>query len=283
MVLVCPAEVPVTVKFKGFAVAAERLVTTATLDPPAGMEAGLNVHVAPFPHDKAMVFVNELGAVAEIVKVVLLVPITRIVERWLADREKTGVPVPARLTEEVPLTALEVTLTLPVRFPAVLGAKFTTTVHVPPTFREAGTVGKLVPQLLVSLKLDVAAMLVMVTGWLPLLTNTAVWLPLEVPTISSGNVNFVGVKSRDPPVRVPLPVKAMACVPALSLMVNCYDRRPVCDGVKVSWTAQVPPPPGNDTPQLLVCWKSPLVVMLLIVNAELPRLPMFTVWAVLRA
>ena len=44
---VCPVLVPVTVKFKGFAVVGVRPVTVTLLDPPTAIEAGLKVHVAP--------------------------------------------------------------------------------------------------------------------------------------------------------------------------------------------------------------------------------------------
>ena len=52
-------------------------------------------------------------------------------------------------------------------------------------------------------------------------------------------------------------------------------------GVKVIWMVQVPPPPDTEVPQVLVCWKSPLAVMLEIFNAALPSLVSVTVTAVL--
>jgi hypothetical protein len=44
---------------------------------------------------------------------------------------------------------------------------------------------------------------------------------------------------------------------------------------------QVPAPPGTEVPQLLVCWKSPLAVMLEMFNAALPTLVSMTATGVL--
>ena len=86
MVAVCPAPVPVTVKFKGFAVVAVRPVRVSVLDPPAEIEAGLKLHVTALLHDKAMEPRNVLGAEAEIVKFAVLEPMRVTTDRALEDR-----------------------------------------------------------------------------------------------------------------------------------------------------------------------------------------------------
>ena len=60
--------------------------------------------------------------------------------------------------------AFDETWTLPVVLPVLVGVKLTEMVHAWPTFNDAGTVGKLVPQLLVSPKPPPVVMLVMVTA-----------------------------------------------------------------------------------------------------------------------
>lgn len=96
---------------------------------------------------------------------------------------------------------------------------------------------------------------------------------LVVPTVCSPNVSLAGVKSNDPPERTPFPVTVIACdPPALSVMVISSVCSPTEVGVKVIWIVQVPDPPDTEFPQLLICWKSPLAVMLLILSAALPAL-----------
>ena len=59
---VCPVLVPVTVKFKGFAVVGVRPVTVTLLDPPTPIEAGLKVQVAPEPQAREMISQERAGA-----------------------------------------------------------------------------------------------------------------------------------------------------------------------------------------------------------------------------
>jgi hypothetical protein len=154
----------VTVKFKGFAVLDVRPVTVSVLDCPAEIEAGLKVQVAPLLQDKAMLLKNVLGAAAEMVKVAVPEPMVVTIDRALEESVKTEVPVPDRLTDVVAFAAFDRMLTLPVTFPVLVGVKLTEMVQVWPTFNDAGTVGKLVPQLLVCPKPPEARMLVMVTA-----------------------------------------------------------------------------------------------------------------------
>jgi len=154
----------VTVKFKGFAVLDVRPVTVSVLDCPAEIEAGLKVQVAALLQDKAMLLRNVLGAAAEMAKVAVPEPMVVTIDRALEESVKTEVPVPDRLTDVVAFVAFDRMLTLPVTFPVLVGVKLTEMVQVWPTFNDAGTVGKLVPQLLVCPKPPEARMLVMVTA-----------------------------------------------------------------------------------------------------------------------
>jgi hypothetical protein len=86
--------VPVTVKFKGFAVVDVRPVTVSVLDCPAEIPAGLKVQVAPLLQDRAMELRNVLGAAAEMVKVAVLEPMVVTFDRALEESVNTGVPVP---------------------------------------------------------------------------------------------------------------------------------------------------------------------------------------------
>lgn len=223
-VAVCPLPVPMTVMFKGFAVVGVRPVTVSVLDPPAVIELGLKVHVAPPLHDNAMDPRKLLGAEAEMLNVVVLEPMRTTLDRALEEREKTGLPVPDS-ESDAPPTAFDAMETLPLTLPVAAGEKLTAMVQVWLTLNEAGTVGKLVPQLLVSAKSGEAVMLVMVIGRLPLLSRSAVWGRLVVPTVCAENVSLVGVNSNDPPVRMPFPVTVIPCVTglpsrsALSVMV----------------------------------------------------------------
>ena len=154
--------VPVTVKFKGFAEVDERPETVRVLDPPAEIEAGLKVHVAPLLQDSAMLLSNVLGPEAEMVKVAVVEPMRITLERALEESVNSGLPVPASCSV-APFTAFDEIRTLPLILPVVVGVKLTAMVQVWPTFNDAGTVGRSVPQLLDCPKPPAAAMLVMVT------------------------------------------------------------------------------------------------------------------------
>ena len=163
---VCALLVPVTVKFKGFAEVADSPVTVRTVDDPADIEVVPKLHVTPLLQLSRIEFCRRvLGPVAEIVNCACWLPTRSTLERLLEERENTEVPVPASASPVDPFTALESTVTLPDSLPDPVGLKFTETVQLCPTFKVAGTVGKLGPQLLVSPKLALEArMLVMVTA-----------------------------------------------------------------------------------------------------------------------
>ena len=106
--------------------------------------------------------------------------------------------------------------------------------------------------------------LVMVSGVAPVLIKVAVWMALVVATVCATNERVVGVRRETKPV----PVKDIVTVPRPVLTTNVPDREPSAVGVNVTLIVQVAliaTVPG----QLLVCAKSPVVEMLLIVNGAL--------------
>src|SRR5260370_418094 len=83
-------------------------------------------------------------------------------------------PVPVKLAACALPVALSVTTRLPVRVPLLLGVKVTYMVHVEPAATPF-------PQLSVSAKSPVVAMLAICTGAVPLLVSVTVWDGLVVP------------------------------------------------------------------------------------------------------
>jgi len=160
----CAPALPVTVKFMGFAEVALRPVTVSSLEAPGAMEDGLKEQVAPVLQLRPMFPVKVLGADAEIVKLAVFVPIRMTFDRALDESEKIGLPVPVRDSPVEASTALEATAILPVTLPVEVGLKLTETVQDWPTLRVAGTVGKLMPQLLVWAKPLPAVIFVIVTA-----------------------------------------------------------------------------------------------------------------------
>jgi len=213
-VAVWPPPVPVTVMFNGFAVVDVRPVTDMVLDCPIGTELGLKEQVALLLQDRATEPRNVLGPATETVNVVLAVPIRTTLDRVLAERLNSAVPVPDNVSDGV-FTASEVIVILPDNVPVAVGAKLIVIVQACPTLREAGTVGKLFPHVFVSVKLPLGAIFVMVTAWLPLLVRNTVWDGLVEPTGSAGNVSLEEENWSDPPVETPFPVTVIAWVTAL--------------------------------------------------------------------
>ena len=72
--------------------------------------------------------------------------------------------MPETEREDDEFVAFEEIWTVPVALPVLAGEKLTAMLQACPTFNDAGTVGKLVPQLLISLKPAETVMLVMVTA-----------------------------------------------------------------------------------------------------------------------
>ena len=107
---------------------------------------------------------------------------------------------------------------------------------------------------------------------------------LLVPTFCELNVKLVGVTVNCGVLEAPVPVSDTFCglLEAESVSVSVPVRVPPAVGVKVTLTVQLAPA-ARLLPQLLVCEKSPLVVMELNVTAPAVSLVAVTVWAALLA
>jgi hypothetical protein len=160
------------------------------------------------------------------------------------------------------LEAVSVTVSVPVRVPAALGVKLTFTVQL----ELAAT---LVPQLLLCVKSPLAWMPVTDMDVPPGFDSVTGWEALALPSACAAKLSAAGVAFRtlDPPV----PVRDTVCgLPeALSVMVRAPVRVPLAVGVKVTLTVQLVLT-ARLAPQLLLCAKSPLAVMLVMLAAAVP-------------
>src|SRR5215472_658935 len=171
--------------------------------------------------------------------------------------------------------ALSVIVRVPVRVPVAAGVNVTLIAQDAPAATD-------VPQLFVCAKslafVPITAILVMLSGALPVLLNITACAPLVVPTVWLAKVRLVGDRltagaEMDPPV----PVRPTVCgLPlALSLTVRVPVRVPVALGVNVTLIVQ-DAPAATDVPQLFVCAKSPALVpvtaRLVMLNAAFPVL-----------
>jgi hypothetical protein len=112
-------------------------------------------------------------------------------------------------------------------------------------------------------------MLVIVRVAFPVFVRVTLWGLLLVPTACAAKVKEVG--ERLAAGAVPIPVRLTVCVAglALSAMVIAPLRDPLAVGVKVTLREQLPLAARLE-PQVLVCEKSPLAVMLVMVRVALP-------------
>jgi len=166
----------------------------------------------------------------------------------VGESETTGVPptpVPLNVTCCGLLAALSVIVTVPEKFPAVGGVKVTLMVQFFPG-------STLDPQLLVSPKLVLAAMLLMVSVALPVLVSVTGCEALVVPTLTLLKVRLVGERVTAGAV-VPTPVRLTVCgLPAaLSVIETVPLMVPVCAGVMVTEIVQLTPA-ATLLPQVLV-------------------------------
>jgi hypothetical protein len=111
-------------------------------------------------------------------------------------------PVPLRLTVTVTPWVLSVTVKVPVRGPPVRGVKLTLKVQSPPTTR-------LLPQLLVWLKLLLTATLLMLSVAQPGLVSVTAWVALVVFTNWLPKVRLPGETAGIGVPAVPVPTKGM--------------------------------------------------------------------------
>lgn len=200
---VCPPAVPVTVMFRGLAVAAFIPLTVMVLLSPAAIVGGSNAQDAPEVHAKAIESTNELGAEALMVKVVVAVPIWTTVDRLLAEREKTGSPVPeSKMRCGLP-TASSVIDNVPERLPVLVGVKVMLKEQLSPTFSEEGKV----PQVLTCEKSPLMLMSLSVREVFPVFVRITVCGWLVTSTVWEGKSNRVGVTVTAPTEEViPTPV-----------------------------------------------------------------------------
>lgn len=116
----------------------------------------------------------------------------------------------------------------------------------------------------------------------PLLVSVTICAPLVVPTVWLEKIKLAGAKLTAGPAATPVPVRltVFGLSVALSEMLRLPLRVPVAVGVKNTLTVQFAPA-ATLVPQLFVCVKSPLAVILEIVSAPLPLLVKVTVCAAL--
>lgn len=159
--------VPVTAKFRGFAVSADRPLTVRTELWPGMIEAGLNEHVAP-EQARPILDVKLLAADAEIVKVVEAVPTRMLLDKLLAESVKTPPPAPDSKTDCGLPAALSVIMSVPAADPDLVGVKVMLSTQLAPALRMLGCT----PHVLVSLKSPVALMALIVIAEVPELTTS---------------------------------------------------------------------------------------------------------------
>jgi len=155
-------------------------------------------------------------------------------------------------------------LTDPERDPVAVGVKVTLMVQLLPA--KTGLV-----QVLVWAKSPVAEILVIVSVALPELVSVTDCTVLVVPTIWELKVRLED--DRVTAGAAPVPVKLMVCgLPdALSTMLTEPVREPVAVGLNVTLMVQLAPA-RTAPPQVVVCAKSPLAEMLVILSDALPEL-----------
>jgi hypothetical protein len=125
--------VPVTLKLSGFAVAALKLLRVSVLDCPAKIVAGENEQVKLAGQVNVMAPENELGAAADIGKVVEVAPTTMVDFEAEDASVNSATPVPDRGTIcGLPL-ALSAIDKFPLRAPLATGWNDTLTVQLSPT------------------------------------------------------------------------------------------------------------------------------------------------------
>ena len=155
-----------------------------------------------------------------------------------------AIPVPARLTVDVPPEVLLFTVRAPVRLPRAVGVKVTMTEQVAPAAR-------VLPQLFVWLKSPVIPILLMVSVAVPVFVNVTLCAALDVFTSWSAKVKVAGDKLATGTTPAPESVMGFTATVLLLVSDRVPLRTPVAVGVNV--TAIVQPVPGfNPLPQLLV-------------------------------
>jgi hypothetical protein len=172
----------------------------------------------------------------------------------------------------LPPAALSAMVTAPVREPAAVGVNVTLIAQLLP-------LATLLPQLFVSPKSPLAVIPVIDSGALPVLLKTTLWGALVVLTIWVVKVKLAGA-SATTGIGTPLPANGIVSgeSDALSVIITEPYLFPAAVGVNVTLITQLKPAPRL-AGQVLVCAKSPFVVMLVNVRAALPVFAKVTVCA----
>src|SRR5216684_1509055 len=180
-------------------------------------------------------------------------------------------PEPVSETDCGLLEAASVMVSVPVREPLAVGVKVTLTVQL-----ELATT--LAPQLLVCAKSPLACIPLMLVAVGPGFDRVTGCEPLALPSACAAKLSAAGVAFRTA-FAPPVPVSDTVCgLPeALSVMVRVPVRVPVAVGVNVTLTVQLVLT-ARLVPQLLVCAKSPLAVMLATLAAAVPVFDTVTGW-----
>jgi hypothetical protein len=204
--------------------------------------------------------------------VVLLVPTTLVQKlKPVVDRLSEGVtPEPLSETDCGLLEAASVMVNVPGRAPLAVGVKVTLMVQL-----ELGAT--LAPQLLVCAKSPLACIPLTLIAMGPAFDRVTGCEALAVPSACTAKLSAPGAAFRT--AFAPVPVREAVCgLPeALSVMLNVPVRVPVAVGVKVTLTVQLLLT-ARLVPQLLVCVKSPLAVMLAMLAAAVPVFDTVTGW-----
>ena len=231
------ATVPVTEKLRSDDVTAARFPTVRVLDCPGEIEAGSKAQVAgaTLVQPRTMEPVNALLDDAESVKRACEVPSRTVTELWLAVSVKEKALLPLRLAVWGLPAALSLTGSVPVAVPVCCGVKVTLIEQLAPP-------ATLAPQLFVSPKLPVVAMLAMLSGAPPVLARVTTCGRLVVPTACVPKVRLAGNRLAAGGV-APVPVRVMVWGDPrpVSVRVTVPTLVPNAEGVKVTLMVQLAP------------------------------------------
>ncbi len=182
-------------------------------------------------------------------------------------------PVPLRLTGAGLLLLLLVNDRDPVRLPRAVGLKTTLMVQLVPALSD-------VPQLLVWLKSPAAVRAEMESAIFPLLVSVTACDAVDVPTVCAPKASDEGESAAT--AANPVPVRLTGAGAVLLLLVNDSDpvRLPTVVGLKTTLIVQLAPG-SSEAAQVLVCVKSPVMLMALMESATLPVLLRVTLCAAL--
>jgi hypothetical protein len=189
----------------------------------------------------------------------------------LADSVTGALPVPARLTVCGLLIALSAKLRVPVTAPSAAGVKVTPIVQLAPA-------AMLSPQVLLAMAKELPAemeMPVSESAVLSLLVTVTVFATLVLPTASEPKLRLLEENVTG---ALPLPVTAMVCVPALSVIVRTSEAEPTTVGEKM--TAMVHDAAGAMLPLQVFVWlNGPVTATLVTCRSPVPELCTVTFFA----